>query len=55
MSGAGDGPLGLVVNVVQPNHWKGLCTALGENLNTADARVPVTDLRVRFAVAGYPQ
>jgi hypothetical protein len=36
-------------------HRSQAVAALCENLNTAEARFPGTDLRLRFAVAGYPQ
>jgi len=36
-------------------HRSQAVAALCENLNTAETRFPGTDLRMRFAVAGYPQ
>ena len=36
-------------------HRSQAVAALCENLNTAETRFPGTDLRTRFAVAGYPQ
>ena len=50
-----DQELRVTLSPLSSPHRSQAVAALCENLNTAETRFPGTDLRMRFAVAGYPQ
>ena len=50
-----DQELRVTLSPLSSPHRSQAVAALCENLNTAEARFPGTDLRMRFAAAGYPQ
>jgi transposase len=50
-----DQELRVTLSPLSSPHRSQAVAALCENLNTAETRFPGTDLRMKFAVAGYPQ
>lgn len=50
-----DQELRVTLSPLSSPHRSQAVAALCENLNTAETRFPGTDLRMRFAVAGYPR
>ena len=50
-----DQELRVTLSPLSSPHRSQAVAALCENLNTAETRFPGTDLRLRFAVAGYPK
>jgi DNA-binding CsgD family transcriptional regulator len=50
-----DQELRVTLSPLSSPHRSRAVAALCENLNTAETRFPGTDLRMKFAVAGYPQ
>jgi len=50
-----DQELRVTLSPLSSPHRSQAVAALCENLNTSETRFPGTDLRIRFAVAGYPQ
>ncbi len=50
-----DQELRIILSPLSSSHRSRAVAALCENLNTAETRFPGTNLRMRFAVAGYPK
>ena len=50
-----DQELHVILSPLSSSHRSQAVAALCENLNTAETRFPGTNLRMRFAVAGYPK
>ena len=50
-----DQELRVTLSPLSSHHRSQAVAALCENLNTAETRFPGTDLRMKFAVAGYPR